>query len=502
MSKKSTKESRNDTAPQSGTAATVRSDGWMNLFTSMGTNKDRLTRTKFGMLARIDRVQLEQIYRSDGLGRRIIDTVPQDGTREWIDIEGDPDGAILKELQRLKAKQEFRNLWRWARLYGGAIMVMGVDDGKSLEAPLDPERPVRKVIFLRVYDRWQVTWNSADINNDPASEFFGEPEWYRVTPYGAGVDNFRVHRSRTVEMHGETLPERERIRNNGWGDSTLQSVYEALRDVGTAYNGAANILTDFITTILSVENLAEMIAAGQEDVVKKRLEIIDLSRSILNTVILDKNEQYNKQASSIAGLPDLLDRFGLFLCGVTGIPATKLFGRSPAGMNATGEADLRNYYDDIKSEQEDRLLDPITKLKDLLVTARDGEIKSQNTDDFQVKFRSLWQLTDKEIADTRKVVADTDKLYVDMGAVDPVEIAKSRFGGERYSMETEIDVELRESVKLTEEDIKPQPVDFGLPNPRDPDDPNNPNNPDDPNAPQNQPPRNRPPGEDPEDDDE
>ena len=32
-----------------------------------------------------------------------------------------------------------------------------------------------------------------------------------------------------------------------------------------------------------------------------------------------------------------------------------LFGRSPAGINATGESETRNFYDAVKTEQEGKL---------------------------------------------------------------------------------------------------------------------------------------------------
>lgn len=425
------------------TAAAVREDGWTNLLTGMGTRVDRTQLTRMGAVQPLDRAQLAAIYRCDGIGRKIVDLVPQEGTREWIDVEGDPSGELAYALDEIHAKQRCRDLWRWARLYGGAVMVMGIDDGGTFEMPLN-EASIRRVVFLRVYDRHQVSWTDQDLDPDPESESYGEPQIYTVQPYSGGAP-YRVHRSRLIVMQGAAIPERDRIRNNGWGDSVLLPVYEALRNMGTGYNAAANILGDFVQTVLSVTNLSDLIASGREDLIRKRLHLIDLSRSVLNTILLDAEEQYSKQASSVAGLGDVLDRLGALISGITGIPQTKLFGRSPAGLNATGESDVRNWYDEVKDEQEDKLLPVLNRLKDLIVASREGPWRGREpAEGLTICFRPLWQMTQEQEAAYRLNVAQADKIYLETGVLDPSEVALSRFGGDTYSAETQIDVASRQ----------------------------------------------------------
>ncbi|MFC3227349.1 anti-CBASS protein Acb1 family protein [Marinibaculum pumilum] len=421
----------------------IRGDGWANLLTRMGTRGDRMTRTSHSStVRRLDRTELSAIYRSDGIGRRIIDIVAQEGTREWIEVEGDAEGELVYVLDQLKAKHHCRDLWRWARLYGGAVMVIGVDDGMEFDQPINTAA-VRRVEFLRVYDRHRVTWTEQDLGRDPMRSTYGEPEVYTIQPYTIGTP-YRVHADRVIVMQGAAIPEEERVRNQGWGDSELQPVYEALRTFGTGYSASANILTDFVQTVLSVKNLSELIAGGQDELVQKRLHLIDMSRSVLNTILLDADEQYAKQASSVAGLADLLDRFGGLLSGVTGIPQTKLLGRSPAGLNATGDADIRNFYDEIRDEQEDRLLPALNRLKDLIVASREGPWRgAEPADGLAITFRPLWQMTQEQEATYRLNVAQADKIYLETGVVDPSEVAISRFGGDAWSAETEIDAASR-----------------------------------------------------------
>lgn len=414
-------------------------DGWTNLLSSLGTGGDPRQRTSFRRSHGIPQQELEEIYRADGIGRKVVDLPAQEMVREWIEVEGDTDGLILKELTRIKARPSVRAGIQWARLYGGAIVVVLVDDGQKLDKPLRPDA-VRRVLGLRVYDRWQVWWTTRDLQDN------GEPKVYTVTPYTAGAGGqFQVHHSRVLRFEGEALPPRVKVQNQGWGDSVLQGVYDRLRDLGIAWGASANIVNSFIQHVLSIEGLQDMIAAGQEKHVKKRLELIDLSRSVLNTVLLDSREQYVKNASSVAGLADLLDRIAYAVCADTGIPATRLFGRSPDGMNATGESDQTNWYDELASEQEDVLREPLQRLVDLIARSKDGPFRGKPPEDeLVVEFRPLWQLSDDKQADVRSKMALADRVYMEMGAVDPAEIAQSRFGGKHFSLDTELDTETLE----------------------------------------------------------
>ena len=252
-------------------------------------------------------------------------------------------------------------------------------------------------------------------------------------------------------MDAEKLPSRALQRNEGWGDSVLQGPYDQLRNLGAAYNATSNIMEDFIQTILKVENLSDLLASGQDELIKKRLDIIDMSRSVANTVILDSNESYEKKSSSVGGLDGLIDKFALALSATTGIPITFLMGQTPAGLQSTGQADIRMFYDMVKAEQEDTLKPILERLIRLVMLSRNGPLNGRELSEWSIEFNPLWQLSDKEQADYRKVVAETDALYINTGVLDPSEVAISRFGGESYSFETSIDTRARETPDLEPE---------------------------------------------------
>jgi phage-related protein (TIGR01555 family) len=216
------------------------------------------------------------------------------------------------------------------------------------------------------------------------------------------------------------------------------------------------ILRDFIQAVLSVKDLTAMISAGKEDTVTRRMRLLEMSRSILNTMVIDADgEEYTKSASSVTGIPDVIDRFAEHICACTGIPMARLFGRSPGGLNSTGEHDESAYYDTLAGEQE-RLFSPLAEFVVRLVfNAKDGPTSGNEPETWSVVWRSLDQPTDKETADLRKVVAETDQIYIAAGVLSPMEVAESRYGQGEWSMDTQLasETERNEVASEAPEDV-------------------------------------------------
>jgi len=391
-----------------------RTDGYRNLLSGYGTNRDPSEHTRPQSDAALTRDYAENVYRADGIGRRIVDLPAEEMTRQWVRVMGDSAEDRMADLARLGVKQAFNRALRWAGLYGGSVVVMLADDGSpTLDQPLN-ERRLRSINDLLVFDRHQVNWTANTISSDPSSRFFGKPETFFITPVN-GVP-FNVHRSRMIIFDGEDIPDRLRSRNDGWGDSRLQAVHRALARYAEGMGGTSAIIRDFILPVLSMKNLSDLIASGQEDVVRKRLEILGVSRSVLNVLLIDSDdEQYDKKASSVSGIDNLLGELKHNIAACVGIPQTLIFGRSPSGQNATGDADFRAWYDSVKGEQEDKLIPALGELVRLLDIAA-GE---QDPDGRIITPEPLWQPTKSEQVQTHKTGAETITLLIDYGLLSP-----------------------------------------------------------------------------------
>lgn len=424
----------------------VRSDGWMNVLNGLGQRgRDKTTGILFRACPCFGPAELDELYRSDGLSKRIIDIVPAEMLRQGWEIDGDPEGEILGKFEELDVNCKLNQLIQWSRLYGGALCVMGIADGRPLNEPVNVEN-IKSINWLRVYDRWQIIINYDYLNLDLNDENYGLPDYYQVTDVRTGAV-FVVHSSRVLRMDWGELPPRLKYWNQGWGDSIMVSIYNELKNYGAAFANTAAIMQDFVNGVLKIPGLSNTFAQScnqSDQELMKRLDFANLSKGVTNMMVLDGEEIYEKLSTNVAGISELLDRFMLAVSSVTGIPITLLFGRAPAGLNATGEADIRNFYDLVKQYQETKLKPVLEKLVYYLFKAEYGPTNGVEPDNWSIQFTPLWQNTEEQEAVMRRTVAETDRIYLETGVLDPNEVAISRFGGDRWSMNTIIDEEARE----------------------------------------------------------
>lgn len=432
----------------------IRGDGWMNVLTGLGIcGRDKKQNSFFRLTNLFNRSELDQMYRSDGVLRLIIDLFAQEMLRQGWEIEGDSAGLVQKKLEELKCTEALTNLIKWARLFGGSVCVMGIADGLPLDQPVD-ENALRDVQWLRVFDRYQAYSRDGTFESDLNSPNYGFPNVYTINDNRTGAVYF-AHYSRILRMDWNVLPPRWQNFNQGWGDPLIQTIYEELRNYSLAFSHTATIMEDFVNGILKVPDLTTIMASqcGDQNVLK-RLNIMNLSKSTTNTMILDGDEEYEKMSTNVSGIAELLDRFMLALSAVTRIPVTLLFGRSPAGLNATGDNDIRNFYDAVKQEQESKLRGVMEKLIRYIMLSKDGVFLGKEPENWSLQFIPLWQNTEEQDAITRRSVAETDAIYLDRGVLTPEEVAISRFGGNKWSMNTEINLEERERISEHPEEVQ------------------------------------------------
>jgi phage-related protein (TIGR01555 family) len=453
-------------------------DGWENIITGLGTTRDKRLGARVTAVPPVaDYSRLEDLYHGDDMARKIAGKAPADMVRKWISLAielGDPGVSgkeaeladdTLQALNDLDAKGKFREALTWAQVYGGAVIVIGADDGggdmASLAEPLNEDR-IRSIKFLEVFDRFDLQIESEYDDPKDGLEKFTRPKTYRIVNYsgtrGANLSSQIVHESRCLRFDGPLTSRRRRIQNDGWSDSVYTKIDALLADFGLSWAGAAHLLSDFASAVFKMAGLADAVAGGEDNLVIERMILMDKCRSMVRATPIDKDdEEYTRQPTPVSGLPELLDRFMLRLAAAADMPVTVLFGVSPAGLNSSAEGDLTIWYDSVESRQETDLRPPLTRLIDLLFASKDGPTKGAAPEGWELNFNPLWQESAKEKAETRKIIAETDAIYIDTGVVEPEEITMSRFGGESYSSETKIDKERREA-EAEETPAAPQPA--------------------------------------------
>jgi hypothetical protein len=413
--------------------------GWTNIFSGAGIRgQDRKASTTFTAKVFMTEQELIDLYVDDGFAKRVVNLLPGYMLRSGFTIEGDPDEAVMARLEEIKAIIEIDRLLRWNRLFGGAICVMGIDDGSlDMTIPVNTSQ-IRNVIFLRTYDRYRVNWTTSDLYTDPRSPKYGKVQFYNVFPLG-GMKSFRVHETRCLVMDGVDIPDMARSMNNSWGASALQHCYEQIRSLGGIYNGLESIVEEFVTGSLAIKNLAGLINSDQEELVRRRLELLDLSKHIINTMLLDAdNEKYEKHASSVAGLGEIVDKFFTALSIVTGIPQRIFLGQQAGGLNNEGKGETDDWNNVVEVAQVTELQPLLETLVKYIMLSKEGAFRGVEPDDWGIKFNPLEVMNDKQVAEIRQINSVTDKNYIDAAVLDPAEVATSRFGGEVYGKEIEL----------------------------------------------------------------
>lgn len=403
----------------------LQKDGLENLVAQMGTEQDKRSYSKFVNRKQLSldgmQDELNAMYRTDWLCGKVVDIIPDDMTREWREFTGDLDPEVIKTLQdeedRLQLSYYFNEAHKWGRLYGGGLIVLSVDDGQTPDKPLDISK-IKKggLRHIKAIDRHRVSNAEVVPIADPMNKNFGMPEFYRFNE-----TSIKIHHSRVLRFDGIPLPFDEFRRNNYWSDSVLSRLYEAVTNFNTTANGASSMVYETNVDIMKVKGLMGYLQTAEgEALLRKRFTMAGLMKSFNNMMLLDNEENYESKSNTFAGLPDLLDRFALFLSAASDIPATRLLGSSASGLNATGEGDLKNYYDTVRSAQK-KVYKPLLDYFDQIMAKSLGLSEDADLD---YEFCSLFQETPKDKADRELVAAQRDQIYLDRNVVTEEIVAK------------------------------------------------------------------------------
>ncbi len=355
--------------------------------------------------------QLALMYRNL-IVRRIVTLVVDDAIKNFIEIEGDQDECIVQELEALFIPEKLTEALYWDRLFGMSCALILADDGQELDQPINLKR-LRRVSGIEVFDKRSVMEDSASLyyDTDVRDVNFGKPEYYTITPPNGNL--FKVHRSRLLIFDGETLPKLERIANNGAGLSCLDGIPAAINRVKTSMDKTIDIMDKVSTSLLKLQGLSNVLQTEEgTKAVIKRLDLIDYSRRLNGSVAIDKNDEYAVFNIPLGGLTDIIQEMEQYVCAVTGYPFTKLFGRSPAGMNATGQSDMQIYYDKVRSYQKRKLRPALEYLVKLIQLSSEGPTQGKELEKWSIKFKALEQLNDLEQANVDKTQAEVRAAVV------------------------------------------------------------------------------------------
>lgn len=416
-------------------------------------------------------------------------------TAQPLPMELDPDVEAAKKenskkrLERRRAADETAkrieavyDLWRkheviqkltlarmYARAYGGAGLLLGAIDNGKMDTPLKEER-IREIRSITVLDPRE--FQPLYYYGDPLHPKFKQVECWTVTPIipgqtreGKYLQPIEVHETRLVYLQGKKVSETQVTGSTpGHYDSVLTAIYEVLRDFGIGWSAAAILLADFSQAVYKMNGLARLLSADTADDFVERMRNMERARSVARVTLIDKDDEFERKATPMAGLAEVLREFKECVAAAMDMPVTEVFGSSASGLNATGEGDRKSWNASVAASRKDNFLPPLRRVTEIFLAATGGVPEA-----WDVEGNEIEQLTDLERAQKDKTEAEADHIRIDDGVVSAEEVAVSRYGHGKGTLQ--IDFEARDNLEAAaakpvategkDPDLEPPPVPMG-----------------------------------------
>jgi len=422
-------------------------DGLVNVVSGLGTHKAKRSHNQFQYGFLNDFSQLDAAYQTSWLARAIVDYPAEDMTREWRTLKCDEADLIRSEEDRLQLPALTSEATSWARLYGGAGILMITN--QDLTKPLRADKIKKGDLYrLLVVDRFDMTPLDLNQTNILAANYL-QPEFYTIA---GGAQ--QIHWSHFARFAGAKLPRRQRAQTQGWGDSELRKCLDDVMDIVASKDGVAELMQEANVDIIKRVGLSDELASDQDDAITARYALFSMMKSSINMALLDGEETYDRKTLDMSGVAPVLDLLMTWISGAADIPVTRLFGTSAKGLNATGEGDMENYFNSLSSKRLTQIDPGLRQLDEVLVRSATGRW----IDDFNYVWNPFKQPDIVQIAQANKAKAETDLLYKDGGIVTTSQIQRRLQAEELYQFDDEkiAALELDEDVTMFND-----PVDDG-----------------------------------------
>lgn len=382
---------------------------YVNWVSQLGTARDKASGGSFASSTVSDE-QIEAVYR-DWIAERIINKPASDMLRAGWFYEGVNDkelSVLSEEMKRLNLMEVLQSVLVLSRLHGIAYVLLGVADNLTLDQELGAIGQGRLEYFT-VIKKSQAKAQKEYLSLSESRGELKQPKFYEVDLDGKKT---KVHHSRLIAFKNNKVLNQE-------PESVLQSVYHEILRHASVKASAASLVHEAKIDVIKTPRLIDKL---KEDMpgVTARFSAVGLMKSINGMLVLDKEESLESKTYNFSGLPDLMREYSVQTAGAADIPYTILFGQSPAGMNATGEHDTRNYYDSINTKQEWTLRPRLMQLLGFICLSAFGRV----IPGLNIVFNPLWQLDAKTRAEVEKANAERDEKYLGMRVITEAQLAK------------------------------------------------------------------------------
>ena len=427
----------------------IKKDGWLNVLTGLGIQGRDKSASTVVRWEPMDQRAIEDLADASVIAQKIIGYPIRDAFKKQPTFSSDLEDPDFNEnlwdwLREKERHNHFLKATLWGNTYGAAYIVMGIIDGKDPSEPVDVNN-ISSIAWTQVLHKYELT--PLQIDWDISSPTYRQPLTYQYALAGMSTSEASgpiIHRSRVIVFNGRMLSDNNYQRNNYTHDSMLNSVKEDIRSYESAYGSTATLLNDHSSGIFKMQNLANLIGAGQDQAVMTRLSLVDTTRSNVKSVVIDADESFERSSASLAGLDQALSKMDDKLVATAEIPHTIMLGEGSSGsLSGEGQNEIKQYADRIVGEQKEKHKPKYLEYLKMLLAAKDNELTSGVVPErLNMKFPPYMEMDPKEKALIYKSTAEADAIYIDRQVMSPDEPGK-RFREEGFEQDLEIDQDLR-----------------------------------------------------------
>ena len=370
-----------------------------------------------------NRTELTALYHSCWELRKGVDKVAEDMWARGVEIIDSEEPEKLKSLYTWFNRQSSEMIYATAqaRLFGGAVTLMMVDDGeKDLSKPLNLDR-VKKGSRVNFYstDRWYGVEQSTEKVDDFRDPSFGEPKYYNFQIEGSG-EMVRVHHSRVLRWVNKRSTRLVEVQLMGWGVSEVEAVLQDLMNYANVKNSSASLVNKALVEIIKLQGLRGVmtgLAGGNSSasaVLAGQMAAINDFRNSNGVSLLDSSDDYQPHQMQFSGLSDLIEANRPIVAGAFNMPLFYLFGDLKSGVFSSEESpEARMYENFITVRQNEMLYNNVRKL--LILGSKVTGIEFEK--DFDCTFIPLYDRTEKAKQEELKSVTDNAVALLDAGLI-------------------------------------------------------------------------------------
>jgi uncharacterized protein len=423
--------------------------GFQNNLTGAGTSIDKGSYGFFLPTFIISRNEMETIYVESWAAKKFID-IPVDDMfirwREFTEMENENIERIQEAEKRYLIEDRLNRAMKASRLFGTGIVAI-ITKEAPLTEPLNYDKLLQgDLMSLLAVDRFDCMIKKRIL--DYTSRLYGQPEIYTIhLRFGGTIE---IHASRVLRFDGiKALSQMGwNSYNMDWGVSSLVPVVVEIMQDSNISKSVAHMVNEASIPINKIQDFAEAVT-GQGDAdmtIQERMQAVTIGRSVYRTLFMDKDDEYQRVDISFAGLPEIIDRSARRLSAAANIPATRFWGQSPLGMNATGESDMKNYVMQVAAEQQRQLTNPLYVLDQVL--AKTCGINEK----IQYEFPSLLDMSEQEKSQVLKIKSDSVVELVTAGIIHDDE-ARSALDGDPILGNLEIESPVLPEVNILKQKL-------------------------------------------------